>query len=184
MQEMRFPSLCWEDALGEGMATHSSILAWKIPQRNLAGYSPWAHRIGHDWSNLARTNEKTDEVVFILYAPPGCLRTTANRCDHSAAVPFHCPLSFCTSYPQGLNAPRWLDSAFGPLRCAFCCKSFMSPVWPLAARGSHVTLLTVGMEVPVVIKPWHLSLFPWPVLWLCEVVKDSFWCPPYGASQL
>ena len=24
-------SLCWEDALEEGMATHSSILAWRIP---------------------------------------------------------------------------------------------------------------------------------------------------------
>ena len=23
------------------MATHSSILAWEIPQRSLAGYSPW-----------------------------------------------------------------------------------------------------------------------------------------------
>ena len=26
------------------MATHSSILAWKIPQRSLAGYSPWGHK--------------------------------------------------------------------------------------------------------------------------------------------
>ena len=25
------------------MATHSSILAWKIPRRSLAGYSPWGH---------------------------------------------------------------------------------------------------------------------------------------------
>ena len=24
-------SLCWEDPLEEGMATHSSILAWRIP---------------------------------------------------------------------------------------------------------------------------------------------------------
>ena len=24
-------SLCWEDALEEGMATHFSILAWRIP---------------------------------------------------------------------------------------------------------------------------------------------------------
>ena len=47
-QDTWVQSLVWEDALGEGMATHSSILAWKIPQRNLAGYSPWAHRIGHD----------------------------------------------------------------------------------------------------------------------------------------
>ena len=28
---MRVRSLGWEDPLGEGMATHSSILAWKIP---------------------------------------------------------------------------------------------------------------------------------------------------------
>ena len=28
-------------SLEEGLATHSSILAWKIPQRSLAGCSPW-----------------------------------------------------------------------------------------------------------------------------------------------
>ena len=27
-------------SLEKGMATHSSTLAWRIPQRNLAGYSP------------------------------------------------------------------------------------------------------------------------------------------------
>ena len=31
MQEMRVQSLDWEDALEKEMATHSSILAWKIP---------------------------------------------------------------------------------------------------------------------------------------------------------
>ena len=31
MWEMKVPSLGWEDALEEGMATHSSILAWEIP---------------------------------------------------------------------------------------------------------------------------------------------------------
>ena len=30
MQEMQVRSLGWEDALEEEMATHSSILAWKI----------------------------------------------------------------------------------------------------------------------------------------------------------
>ena len=30
----------WEDPLEEGMARHSSILAWRIPWRSLAGYSP------------------------------------------------------------------------------------------------------------------------------------------------
>ena len=31
MQEARVQSLCWEDPLEEGMATYSSILAWRIP---------------------------------------------------------------------------------------------------------------------------------------------------------
>ena len=30
MQEMQVPSLGWEDPLEEEMATHSSILAWRI----------------------------------------------------------------------------------------------------------------------------------------------------------
>ena len=32
MQETQVPSLGWEDPLEEGMATHSSILAWRIPR--------------------------------------------------------------------------------------------------------------------------------------------------------
>ena len=31
MQKMQVPSLDWEDPLEEGMAAHSSILAWRIP---------------------------------------------------------------------------------------------------------------------------------------------------------
>ena len=34
---MRVQSLCWEDPLEEEMATHSSILAWRIPQTEEPG---------------------------------------------------------------------------------------------------------------------------------------------------
>ena len=34
-------SLDWEGPLEEGMATHSSILAWRIPRGEDPGYSPW-----------------------------------------------------------------------------------------------------------------------------------------------
>ena len=45
MQETRIPSLGREDPLEKGMATHSSIPAWKSHgQRSLAGYSPWGHK--------------------------------------------------------------------------------------------------------------------------------------------
>ena len=43
MQKTQVQSLGWEDSLEKEMATHSSILAWKIPwQRSLVGYSPWS----------------------------------------------------------------------------------------------------------------------------------------------
>ena len=37
MQEMSVQSLGWEDPLEEGMATHSSILAWGIPWTEESG---------------------------------------------------------------------------------------------------------------------------------------------------
>ena len=41
-QETRVQSLDWEDPLEKGTATHSSILAWRIPwTESLLGYSPW-----------------------------------------------------------------------------------------------------------------------------------------------
>ena len=42
VQESLVQSLRWEDPLEEGMATHSSILAWK--QKSLEGCSPWGHK--------------------------------------------------------------------------------------------------------------------------------------------
>ena len=43
MQEMQFRSLGWEDPLEKEMATHSSILAWRISwTEEPVGYSPWS----------------------------------------------------------------------------------------------------------------------------------------------
>ena len=45
MQEMWVPSLGGEDPLEEGMATHSSVLAWRIPwTEEPGGYSPWGRK--------------------------------------------------------------------------------------------------------------------------------------------
>ena len=41
MQDTQVRSLAWEDSLKKGIATHSSTLAWRIPQRTLVSYSPW-----------------------------------------------------------------------------------------------------------------------------------------------
>ena len=45
MQETLVYSLGWEDPLEKEMATHCSVLAWRIHgQRSLVGYSPWDHK--------------------------------------------------------------------------------------------------------------------------------------------
>ena len=51
-QEMGICFLGWEDSLEEGMATHTSILAWSIPWTEEPSMllSAGSHRIGHDWS--------------------------------------------------------------------------------------------------------------------------------------
>ena len=50
MQQTWVHSLGWEDPLEEGMATHSSTLAWRIPWTGEPGglKSLGSHRVGHD----------------------------------------------------------------------------------------------------------------------------------------
>ena len=48
--ELQVPSLGWEDPLEKGMATHSSILAWRIPWTEKAGglQTMGSQKVGHD----------------------------------------------------------------------------------------------------------------------------------------
>ena len=50
MQETRVRSLGWDDPLEKGMATHSSILAWRIPWTEKSGglQSMGLQRVGHN----------------------------------------------------------------------------------------------------------------------------------------
>ena len=50
MQETRVQSLSRKDTLEEGMATHSSVFAWRIPRTEDPGelQSIGSQRVGHD----------------------------------------------------------------------------------------------------------------------------------------
>ena len=50
MRETWVPSLCWEDALEEGMATHSSIPALRMPWTEKSGglQAMESQRVRHD----------------------------------------------------------------------------------------------------------------------------------------
>ena len=85
MQEMKswVGSLGWEDPLKEETATHSSILAWRIPWTEGPGglQSVGSQRVGHDWSDWAHTRyfpldcehiKDNSRLLLCLYSPKVC----------------------------------------------------------------------------------------------------------------
>ena len=77
MQETQVLSLCWEDLLEKGTATHSSILAWRIPWTEKPGGLPsmGSQRVRHNWA--------TNSFTFSLYL----IGTLGNlRSNHSSTT--------------------------------------------------------------------------------------------------
>ena len=64
MWEILIPSLYWEDPLEEGMAAHSSILAWRIPwtEEPSGLQSTGPQRVGHDLA-IEHANHLTSALV-------------------------------------------------------------------------------------------------------------------------
>ena len=73
MQETWVQFLGQEDPLEKEMATHSSVLAWRIPGTGEPGGLPsmWMHRVGHDWSDLAAAAAASIQVFLPVLL--GCL---------------------------------------------------------------------------------------------------------------
>ena len=68
VQETRVPSLGQEDPLEKEMATHSSILAWRIPwTEEPGGYSPWAR------TELDMTEQLTFTFTSFYRVPLYCI---------------------------------------------------------------------------------------------------------------
>ena len=62
-------SLGWEGSLEKEIATHSSILAWKIPWTEEPGglQSIGLQRVGHDWATAPNQREFLFTVSFSTY---------------------------------------------------------------------------------------------------------------------
>ena len=65
VQETRVLSLGWEYPLEKGMATHSSILAWRIlwTEEPGAGYSPWGGKESDMTERLTHAHTHTGEEL-------------------------------------------------------------------------------------------------------------------------
>ena len=75
MRETWVWSLGWEDPLQKEMATHSSILAWRIPWKEEPGgpQSMGLQKVGHDWATKEEGEQVykgASQVTLVLKNPP------------------------------------------------------------------------------------------------------------------
>ena len=88
-------------ALEKEMATHSSVLAWRIPGMGEPGGLPCMglHRVGHDWSDLAAAGCLPDSLV------PWCSDPALILCAPKKVMACH----FCQRIR---NIIQWLSSCY------------------------------------------------------------------------
>ena len=65
MQETQVHSMGWEDPLDKGMATHSSILAWRIP---------WTEEPGGLQSKDCKELDTTEQLTLSLICSRHCAK--------------------------------------------------------------------------------------------------------------
>ena len=84
MQETWVCSLGWEDPLEKGMATCSSILAWKIPRTEEPGrlQSTKSQRVGHNWV----TKPPRYFIMHIYFFLPLCVTERISREERISQV--------------------------------------------------------------------------------------------------
>ena len=113
-------------SLKKEMATHSSVLAWRIPGMGEPGrlLSVGSHRVGHDWSNLSSSSrvckkkQEAERYFSRLRCSPGLYGRGTEVCG----------LPSC-----GTSVPRegWQQSPRQPLghQCLQPHKSLASHAW-------------------------------------------------------
>ena len=109
-------SLCQENPLEEGMATHSSILAWRIPWTEEPGGLQFigSQRVGHDWSDLAHTHAL---LLIVLWCK---LHLSVNRTVFLAPKLVSALLKVILE--AACSCPGWVWPHELPVRCI--------PPWP------------------------------------------------------
>ena len=137
-QKTRVRSPGWEDSLEEGMAMHSSILAWRIPlTEEPGGLQSIVSHVGHDWSDLACTHTCMITIQWIKY-------TTSQRLDiqdtHQSkflypVVSVTCiAFLYCELQPAGVETIRNFQTCFK-------CNGFKNRkkylIYPQRSLGPH-----------------------------------------------
>jgi len=101
-------------ALEKQMATHSSVLAWRIPGVGKSGglSSMGLHRVGHDWSNLAAAALIIGHGLMssILY----CLENSNYKRIQSQTIILACSLQISSTNGNMMTTSKSYKSSITP----------------------------------------------------------------------
>ena len=135
VQEAWVPSLGREDPLEEGIATHSSVLAWRIPwTKEPGGYSPWGLEELGTTERLSAAEARPQ--LALMGAGRAAERLVAGGAPPAALT------SPCLSRALNAEARGW-------------CRSSQSSLAPGASSGTELSSRTRGLR--------EENNLPWPL---------------------
>ena len=146
MQETQVQSLGWEDPLKEGVATHSSILAWRIPWTEEPGrlQSMGSQRVGHD---LATKQQQAYSITL----PPNVWKNGKPDFKKKTKMKWkQQPITDLESDPPHVTAALHQLGTTVPL------PSFTGRLLPGAHGPECPSIPSPHPQPPPVSLPWHV----------------------------
>ena len=142
MQKTQVWSLGRADRLEKTMATHSSILVWRIPLTEEPGrlQSMGSQRAGHDWA--------TNTLTFIV-----ALQCTAQRISFAGTCILSCWVSFLFRSPQSTKQLSVFYRRLPLVICSYVIvymcqsQSLNSSHFPPCPLGIHTLVLYVYVSI-------------------------------------
>ena len=155
MQETWVPSLGWEDPLEEGMATHSSILAWRILMdrgAQWAIYSPWGYKESDMTEQLSTTHNVYVNIIHIC-----------SFLDSFSLCYYKILSILCY-----MVCPCWFSNLFHRV----------TKSWTWLSNWAHTYIQCVSINPKLLIYP-SLPTFPFDnhkfVFYVCESISVLWW---------
>ena len=123
-------------SLEKEMATHSSVLAWRIPGTGKPGGLPsmGSHRVGHDWSDLAAAAAWKESYEQSRQHIKNQRHHFTNKSPYSQSYSFPVVMCRCESWTIK-KAEHWRTDVF-----KLCCWRRLLRV-PWTARRSYQSIL-------------------------------------------
>ena len=135
-------SLGWEDALEKEMATHSSILVWRIP---------WMEELGGLQSTVRKGTDTTERLHFHFHRqgfcainvlgcfflsgllPIACLPPTRSACDFTDG---HCNSNYLVSLGGIKGKKEWVGAKICLPADSYPSDSFVQKSYPMTLTNS------------------------------------------------